>query len=104
MPEPLLLIVQCKECSLWVQTDNGQHPNAADVLRCACCTEDHDHDAAAELTGTRCRPIHITLISPLVLQVGLGQPQSSIFSDDMTVKGSDPDAQPVTQGQIYTEG
>ena len=104
MPEPLLLIVGCKQCGLWVQTTNGQHPNAPDILRCACCTIEHDHDEAAEGQGVPCRPIHITLISPLPLQVGLGQPRSSIFSDDMTVAGSDPgDGVAIIQGQIHRE-
>jgi hypothetical protein len=110
MPEPLLLIVQCKQCQLWVQTDNGQHPNAADILRCGCCPLDHDHDVQAEETGIPCRPINLTLISPVQLRLGLGQPQSSIFSDDMTVRGSDAEAtrqglgEPVRviQGEIYT--
>lgn len=102
MAEPLLLIVQCKQCGLWIQTDSGTKPNAGDLLRCACCPESHDHDAAAEECGVLCRPIHITLISPIALTLGQGQPQSSVFSDDMTIKGSDAEALPL--GRIIREG
>lgn len=85
MPEPLLLIIQCKGCGLWVQAQDGQHPNAASILRCGCCTAEHDHDEAAERAQVPCRPINITLISPIELQLGVGQPRSDVFSDAMTV-------------------
>jgi len=79
----MILIVQCKQCGLWINAESGQHPNAPDLLRCGCCTVEHDHDTQAEETGTPCRPINITLVSPVHLQLGIGQPQSTILADGM---------------------
>lgn len=84
MAEPLLLAIQCKTCGWWCNATDGTAPNDPNILACNCCTQWHDHDKAAEETGTPCRPITITLLSPIALQAPRGGPQASVFTDDMT--------------------
>jgi len=83
MPMPLVLHVCCQNCGLWAITENGMEPNTTQVLRCGCCTLDHNHDQVKEETGTACRPVHLTLISPIQLHVGEGEPQATDLSGRM---------------------
>lgn len=84
MPEPLILHVACQKCGLWAVSDRGMAPNTAEVLRCGCCTEDHDHSAAEDASGIACRPVHLTLLSPIQLHVGSGEPQATDLTGRMT--------------------
>lgn len=83
MAEPLVLHVACQKCGLWGITNDGTAPNLNAVVACGCCAEEHDHDTAKEETGVACRPIHLTLLSPIQLHVGEGEPQATDMSGRM---------------------
>ena len=39
---------------------NGRYPDKA--VKCECCTMDHDHGKAANVTGVPCRPVTIEIV------------------------------------------
>lgn len=78
MEDEPVLHVRCQRCHFAGMTQTGIMPNTNDVVRCGCCTEDHDHDQWQERGQAEpCRPINITYVGPLVIHIGQGPPQAT---------------------------
>jgi hypothetical protein len=83
-PGPVLHI-RCKRCGFAGVTESGQLPNINDVVRCGCCSAEHNHDEWQERgEDAPCRPIDITYVGPLTIHVGMGAPQATDVSGKVT--------------------
>ena len=59
-------LVQCKNSDCTAVATITAHGvdvhSALDAAGCSCCPQDHHHGAAAQVTGTPCRPVTVTLV------------------------------------------
>ena len=53
-------MLECNQCHAKAFTLDGKSPDR--VLKCECCTVEHDHGRNASETGEPCRPMTIHVL------------------------------------------